>query len=122
METKLLIVLFAMVVLTLLVMVIFIRKSHYFRCRRIYKQLKTGKRKWYLVSVQNGLVYAILPLKSTVSLEFGKLDEEMVLLDLETLTNLIKNQKEKISNTCFVEEILSHTEVKIQKYEPAINK
>jgi hypothetical protein len=80
--------------------------------------LKAGKRNWYLVSIQKGLVFSILPLKSTDSLEFGKLDEKKAPLDAPKLFSLLYYE-ERISNKSFVNDILSKTEIIIQKYEPA---
>jgi len=114
--------LFIGVTLMLIGITVSIRKSYSFRCLKIRNELKDGKRKWYLTSIQNGLVFAILPLRDPKSLEFGKLDDKMVLLDLKNLTDLIRDQKEKITNICFVEDILLRTEMRIKKYEPAINK
>ena len=114
--------LFIGVTLMLIGVTVSIRKSYSFRCLKIRKELKNGKRKWYLTSIQNGLVFAVLPLRNPKSLEFGKLDDRMVLLDLKNLTDLIRYQRKRISNICFVEDILLRTEMKIEKYEPAIIK
>ncbi len=98
--------------------IVLIKKSYNFLCYKIRKDLKAGKRSWYLASVQNGLVFSILPLKKHNSEEFGKLDK-CVLLTTEQLYELLAYDKERISNSKFVEEILLQTEMSIQKYEPA---
>lgn len=119
MEAKFLLFIFFLVItLALINTMVLIKKSYNFFCYKIRKDLKTGKRSWYLTSAQNGLVYSILPLKSPKSEEFTKLDES-VLLTKEQLLSLLTYQKERISNSKFVEEILQQTEMSIQKYEPA---
>ncbi len=119
METKILLLVFSLgITLKLVYIIMFIRKSYKFRCLKIRKELKAGKRNWYLVSIQKGLVFSILPLKSTDSLEFGKLDEKKVPLDTLKLFSLLYYE-ERIFNKSFVNDILSKTEIAIQKYEPA---
>lgn len=103
--------------LTLIRIIKFIRKSYEFRCLKIRKELKAGKRNWYLVSIYNKLVFSILPLKNPNSLEFGKLDKEKALLDTSNLFSLLYYD-ERISNKSFVNDILSKKEMVIQKYEP----
>lgn len=98
--------------------IVLIKKSYNFFCYKIRKDLKAGKRSWYLASILNGLAYSVLPLKSPDSEEFGKLDKS-VLLTAEQLYALLKYEKERISNFQFVEKILLQTEITIQKYEPA---
>ena len=106
------------IALTLVNTMVFIKKSYNFFCYKIRRDLKAGKRSWYLASILNGLAYSILPLKSPGSEEFGKLDKS-VLLTAEQLYGLLAHEKERISNSKFVEEILQQTEMSIQKYEPA---
>lgn len=106
------------IALTLVNTMVFIKKSYNFFCYKIRRDLKAGKRSWYLASILNGLAFSILPLKKPDSEEFGKLDKS-VLLTSEEVLSLLKNDKERISNSKFVEEILQQTEMSIQKYEPA---
>jgi len=87
--------------------------SYSYRIRKIREELEEGTRYWYLVSVQNG-IYAVLPLSNPNSIEFGKLDNDKVLLSQETLLCLLRNDEDKIINISFVREILEY-----EKYEPA---
>lgn len=105
--------------LTLAGVILSIRKSYNFYCLKIRKELESGKRKWYLVSIFNRLVFSILPLKDPNSIEFGELDEEKSLIDTATLFALLNDPKERISNKHFVNDIMLKTEMSIQKIEPA---
>ena len=111
---------FLTIILVLINTIVLIRKSYEYRCIKIRKDLKKGKRAWYIASVENGLVYAILPLKNSESSEFGKFDKSVPLRQ-DVLVHLLKNEKDKISNYCFVERILQNidSEISIEKYEPA---
>lgn len=119
METIIIFLIFPLgIILTLVGIIIFIRKSYEFRCLKIRKELKAVKRNWYLVSIYNKLVFSILPLKNPNSLEFGKLDKEKALLDTSNLFSLLYYD-ERISNKSFVNDILPKKEMVIQKYESA---
>lgn len=118
MEKIILLLVFLLGMTLILIRIIkFIRKSYEFQCLKIRYELKTGRRKWYLVSICNKLVFSILPLKNPDSLEFGKLDKEKALLDTSNLFSLLYYD-ERISNKNFVNDLLSKTEMVIQKYEP----
>ncbi len=101
--------------------IIFIKKTYEYRCHIIKKDLDKGKRKWYFVTIERGLIHAILPLKYSDSKEFGEFDV-CYLMSIEDVKDLLNRKKDKISNSLFVEDILfqdEKTEISCEKYEPA---